>query len=195
MVSASFDRPPVSATGETVGAGPEGVADRKGVASSDLETFIAAHGGLVYRLAVAIVHDHSLAEDVVQDVMLKAWRNLPDHDGDVPVRWLRTVTRNASIDLLRQRRFDEVTTTPPEPGSSTAQPDRIIEGRQHLDALWDALGNLDQDARTMLVLRETESMGYDEIAATIGISPSAVKAKLYRARHQLRLTLIDWDDA
>lgn len=159
----------------------------------ELGALVEAHADLVYRLAVAIVHDHSLAEDVVQDVMFKAWRSLPDREGDVPVRWLRVVTRNTAIDVLRHRRFDDVTPTPPEPLAPAAGPDRIVEGRHHLAALWSALGELDADARTMLALREVEDMSYDDIAATLDLTASAVKAKLYRARHQLRHALTDWD--
>ena len=172
----------------------DSAAPARGVSGPELGDLVEGYADLVYRLAAAIVHDHSLAEDVVQDVMFKAWRSLPDGDGDVRVRWLRTVTRNTAIDVLRHRRFDDVTASPPEPRTSAAGPERIVEGRRHLGALWSALGELDADARTMLALREVEGMSYDDIAITLAVTASAVKAKLYRARHQLRRALTEWDN-
>lgn len=163
------------------------------LSATQLEDLLERHGALIYRMAVAIVHDHALAEDVVQEVVLKAWRSLPDEGGDVPVRWLRTVTRNTSIDLLRHRRFDSNIHRPPDHLTTDLTTDRIVEGRHHLHALWLALSHLDQDSRTMLVLRETEGFSYEEIAELLTMTPSAVKAKLYRARHTLRQRLQDWD--
>lgn len=158
----------------------------------DLTALIAHHGTLVYRLAVATVHDHAIAEDVVQDVMIKAWNSMPSWDGDIPVRWLRVVTRNTAIDVLRRRRFDDLTGTTPEQ-SDGHDPERIVEGREHLAALWQAIALLDPDARSMLVLRETERLSYEDIADLFDITTSAVKAKLYRTRHALRRHLEDWD--
>lgn len=167
---------------------PEG-----GLSPEGLEELVASHGALIYRLAAAIVHDHALAEDVVQDVIIKAWHSLPTQGGDVTTRWLRTVTRNTAIDLLRRRRFDDFTREPHSHTSREPSTDRIVESRQHLEALWAALAGLDPDARTMLVLHETEGLTYDEVADLLGTTPSAVKAKLYRARHTLRQQLKEWE--
>ena len=178
-----------------VGEGPRSAASASGesLSAADLEDLIRRYGDVIYRLAAAIVHDHSLAEDVVQDVIVKAWTGLPRGDSSQAIRWLRVVARNAAIDVVRRRRFDEVTDRPPEPGTSSPSPDRIVEGRQHLEAMWIALGELDVEARTMLAMREAEQLSYDEIAAALGLTASAVKAKLFRARHLLRRSLIAWE--
>jgi RNA polymerase sigma-70 factor (ECF subfamily) len=161
--------------------------------ADELEALIGDYGRLVYRLAVAIVHDHGLAEDIVQDVMVKAWTASPRDDGSSTVRWLRVVTRNAAIDSLRRRRFEKITDRPPEPERSAPTTEQVVEGRHRLDAVWAALGDLDPEARTMLAMREAERLSYDEIANTLGTTTSAVKAKLYRARHMLRRSLAAWE--
>lgn len=171
------------------GSGPD--ADPN-LSADQLEELVVAHGELVYRLAAAIVHDHDLAQDITQDVLFKAWQALPDHAAGLPIPWLRVVTRNAAIDTLRRRSHDVVTEAPPEPGIPPWQPDHLVEARLHLDAMWGALGHLAPEARSMIVLRETEAMSYEEIAATFELTVSAVKAKLYRARHQLRQALSEW---
>ena len=77
--------------------------------------------------------------------------------------------------------------------SSDPGVERVVEGRQAVAAVERALEELDEQARTMLILRETEEMSYDEIAELVDLTPSAVKAKLYRARHTLKLHLGGWD--
>ena len=71
--------------------------------------------------------------------------------------------------------------------------ERLVEGRHRLDAVKEALFELDEQSRTMLVLRETEALSYEELAELLDLTPSAVKAKLYRARHALKTQLREWD--
>jgi len=146
------------AVGGVVVAGSAGSSSGDALSASDLEDLVGRYGAVIYRLAAAIVHDHGLAEDVVQEVVVKAWTGLPQGDPSEAIRWLRVVARNTAIDVLRRRRFDEVTDRPPEPRASALSPDRIVEGRQHLDAMWLALGELDVEARTMLAMREAEQL-------------------------------------
>jgi RNA polymerase sigma-70 factor (ECF subfamily) len=163
------------------------------LSAADLEDLVRRYGDVVYRVAAAIVHDHSLAEDVVQEVIVKAWTALPQGDSSDAIRWLRVVARNTAIDVVRRRRFDDITAQPPEQWVSSPSTARIVEGRHHLDAMWTALGELDIESRTMLAMREAEQMSYDEIATTLGMTASAVKAKLFRARHLLRRNLTAWE--
>src|SRR5918993_1408039 len=76
--------------------------------SADPELLRAAidrHAAYIYRLALSIVHDRSLADDVVQETMIRAWRWAPiGPDGDMPRAWLARVARNAAIGILRRRR-------------------------------------------------------------------------------------------
>ena len=71
--------------------------------------------------------------------------------------------------------------------------ERLVEGRHRLEAVKTALFEMDEQPRTMLVLRETEGLSYGELAELLDLTPSAVKAKLYRARHALKVHLREWD--
>jgi len=158
-----------------------------------VEWLVETYGRLVFRIAMAITHDHDLADDVVQDTMFKAWTSLPSWDGDVPVKWLRTVARNEAISIMRKERRSITSENLDHTADRANETERIVEGRQMLDAMKLAMESLDEVSRTMIVLRESDDLGYEEIAYVVGLSPSAVKAKLYRARHQLRTQLRDWE--
>ena len=71
--------------------------------SEDLRAVVDAHAGAVYRVAVSIVHDGALAEDVVQETMIKAWRHAPVEAGEeIPRQWLLKVARNTAISTSGQ---------------------------------------------------------------------------------------------
>jgi RNA polymerase sigma-70 factor (ECF subfamily) len=167
-------------------AGPDGPAlDRQ------LRQLIDEHAAAVYQLAFGILHDQGLAEDVVQETMIKAWRGLADFRGDSSTRtWVLRIAHNTAIDALRRRRDRSVA---PEDlpdavhGDDDAQdPASRAEGRSDLATLSEALATLDQLSRSIVVLREIEGLSYAEIAATLDISTALVKTRLLRARRALQ---------
>lgn len=161
--------------------------------SEDLRSVVDRHAVAVYRVAVSIVHDSALAEDVVQETMIKAWRHAPlDANGEIPPQWLMRVARNSAISLLRTRREDlHGPETLPE-SVSGVETTRTVEGRAALEELWVALGRLDEDARAFIVMREVDGLSYEEMAATVGLSLSTVKTRLFRARRALKDELKEW---
>src|ERR1700686_686923 len=75
-----------------------------------VRTFIGRYERRVYGLALRMLHDPALAEDVVQETFLRAWRRGHTHDqrrGSVAT-WLLSITRNVAIDILRVRRPDPI---------------------------------------------------------------------------------------
>ncbi|MBA3267962.1 MAG: sigma-70 family RNA polymerase sigma factor [Acidimicrobiia bacterium] len=151
------------------------------------------YGALIYRVAVSVVQDPGLAEDVVQEVLVKAWTSMPSWQGDVPVRWLRRVARNEAISVVRRRRRLGGPAGLESRASGEPDVERLVEGRGEVRALREALGELDDVARTLLVLRETEGLSYEDLADVVGLTPSAVRARLYRARQALKGRLGGWD--
>jgi RNA polymerase sigma-70 factor (ECF subfamily) len=161
--------------------------------SEDLRAVVDAHAGAVYRVAVSIVHDGALAEDVVQETMIKAWRHAPVEAGkEIPRQWLLKVARNTAISTLRARREDlhGPGTLPESPGG--VETTRAVESRAALDELWVAMGRLDEDARALIVMREVDDFSYEEIAAALGLPLSTVKTRLFRARGALKDALKEW---
>ena len=155
---------------------------------------VEQHAAAVYRVAITVVHDAALADDVVQETMLKAWRHspVPPHE-PIPRAWLLKVARNTAISLLRTRREDlhAPATLPERPGGPETS--RTVENRAHLDALWELMQHLNEDARILIVLKEVDGLSYDEIASTLDLPLSTVKTRLYRARKSLKDALKDWN--
>lgn len=123
-----------------------------------------------------MTRNHQLAEDVTQDAMLKAWQALPTYRGDAPLRnWVLRSTHNTAISALRKRRdvLQDPFEMPEEPASRTVE--RQAHGRMALDASEEALGQLDELTRSIVVLREIESLSYDEIAELLDVSLPTVK--------------------
>jgi RNA polymerase sigma-70 factor (ECF subfamily) len=158
-----------------------------------LRAAIDQHAAVVYRIALSIVRDPSLADDVVQETLIKAWRAAPlDADGLVPRAWMTKVARNTAISMLRTRREDPMADDRLPERASGVTPARTVEGRAALGELRTALDHLDQDARTLIVLREIDGMSYEEIAAAMDLPMPTVKTRLFRARQQLKRALEGW---
>lgn len=158
-----------------------------------LAAVVDKHAAAVYRVARSIVHDAALADDVVQETMLKAWRQSPVGPGEeIPRAWLLKVARNTAISLLRTRREDlhDPETLPESPGGASTT--RTVEGRQQLDDLWEAMRHLDEDARALIVLKEVDDLSYEEIAQTLDLPLSTVKTRLFRARKALKDAMKEW---
>ena len=168
-------------------------ATRRGiVAPEPMRAAIDQHAAAVYRLAISIVRDPALADDVVQETMIKAWRHAPHQtDGSVPRAWMLRVARNAAISMLRTRRDDLYGDDTPEQISGITVA-RAVEGRAALGELQVALGKLDADARTLIVLREIDGLSYEDIATTMDLPLPTVKTRLFRARQVLKRALEDW---
>ena len=160
-----------------------------------LHDLVVEHGDAVFRVAMSVVRDTALAEDVSQEALMKAWLALPTFRGDSALRsWLLRITHNHAISTLRTRRA--VVTDPDEMPERIEHVNRSVETqvesrfvREEFEA---ALGELDELSRTIVVLREVEGMAYDEIARTLNLALPTVKTRLLRARRRLGLSLREW---
>src|SRR5207244_11587585 len=121
--------------------------------------FIRRHQRRVFGLAVSIVGDQALAEDVAQESFTRAWRHAGAYDprrGSVPT-WLLTITRNLAIDALRLQRarpvdpevFANLGLEATGPG---AQPSAAAERGEQQDRLRTALASLPEQQRRAVVL-------------------------------------------
>ena len=149
-----------------------------------VDALVHEHSPAMYRLALSIVRDHSLAEDVVQEAMMKAWQALDSFRGDSsPRTWLLRITHNTAISALRKRRDD---ITPPEHLPERPSTNASVEERAVLQAdaheIWTALRRLDELSRTIVVLREVDQMSYDEIAEVLEIPLNTAYSRLRLAR-------------
>ncbi len=163
----------------------------------ELHQLVVEHGDAVFRVALSVMRDRSLAEDVAQEALVKAWLALPTFRGDSALRsWLLRITHNHAISTLRTRRA--VVTDPQDLPERIEPVNRSVEStvESHLirEEFEAALDELDEMSRTIVVLREVEGMAYDEIARTLGVALPTVKTRLLRARRRLGLSLRGWNE-
>ena len=154
------------------------------------ERLYRSHVGRVFAVCARMVHDRSHAEELTQDVFVRAWDKLSLFRGDSAFgTWLHrlavSVVLNARKSEGRQRaRFegdgDVMDTLPQGPGASV--PGAAID-------LDEAIGMLPPGARRVFVLHDVEGYKHEEIAGMLDITAGGSKAQLHRARHLLRETL------
>ncbi len=161
----------------------------------DLHQLVVEHGDAIYRLALSVVRDRALAEDVAQEALVKAWLALPTFRGDASIRsWLLRITHNTAVSTLRRRRA--VVLDPHDLPERQTRVDRSVESRVQghavMDEFVDALDTLDELSRSIVVLRELEGLSYEEISEVLGVPMPTVKTRLLRARRRLGNVLRDW---
>lgn len=149
---------------------------------------MAAHQQPVFRLAYLILGDGAEAEEVAQDVFVRAYFALDRFDESRPLRpWLLQITRNLARNRQRslgrywaavQRWWQhepEITTTAVE--------------RQESQLLWQAVRQLRPSAQEIIYLRYFLEMSEAETAVVLGVQPGTVKSRLHRALKQLQVVV------
>ena len=152
----------------------------------DFDQTVLPHLDAAHNLARWLVRDASLAEDVVQEAMLRAWSNYAAFRGGDARPWLLRIVRNAAYDLLASRRAGPQAALPAEdPADPADDPEAALTRRQAVAAMEHALAALPIDLRECLVLRELEEFSYKEIAQVVGVPVGTVMSRLWRARQAL----------
>jgi RNA polymerase sigma-70 factor (ECF subfamily) len=167
----------------------------------DVEAFtqlVQRYDRRIFRLAKHITQNEEDAEDVLQEVFLKAFTHLQGFEGQSKFyTWIVRIAVNESLMKLRKRKSDRtvsldepVETTDDEMVREIAVWEETPEQRYSQDELRSILdGAVDELApiyRTVFMLRDVEELSTEETAEALGLSIPAVKSRLLRARLQLR---------
>jgi len=147
-----------------------------------------------YTLAFRLTGDEEDARDVVQESYLRAFRGLKRFRGDAQfTTWLYRITANCASTHLGRRsrhRHDElVDDAPIQDLDLDHDPQARTETNATRDRLTVALRELPPRLRAVVVLRDVYDLPHEAIAAELGISESAAKVRLHRARKKLRESL------
>ncbi len=150
----------------------------------------------VYGFACSMLRDDVTAQDVTQDVFIKLWEHRDEVDHDRALAWLMRVTRNACIDQLRRRQTRRRTMTVDTESlcraeSQRPRPDTTTEVADFQEHLNDALDQIDEPYRSVVVLREMQDLKYKEIADALEMPLNTVKVYIHRGRKKLRQQLTD----
>jgi RNA polymerase sigma-70 factor (ECF subfamily) len=150
----------------------------------------------VFGLALSIVSDPGLAEDVAQEALAKAWRHAQAYDprrGSVAT-WLLTITRNLAIDALRLRRAqptDPEALVALEVPSFAADPVEIAAGKDDAGRIRQAVGRLPMDQRRALVLAAFHGRTAKEISESEDIPLGTAKTRIRSGLLKLRAMLVE----
>lgn len=160
------------------------------------------HQNKVYGLTLRLVGSPEDAMELTQETFFNAWRGLPNFHADSKFStWLYRLATNAAIDFLRREKRRRNLSTIPL--STDDDPDRVLDipdqrftpqsqlERQELqEAVHRGLGQLSDEHRQVLVLRELNGLSYTEIAQVLGLEEGTVKSRIFRARLALRNILL-----
>ncbi|MDE6738292.1 MAG: RNA polymerase sigma factor [Lachnospiraceae bacterium] len=152
----------------------------KRVAEGDnkaLEELFLLYGKKVFRLALAILNDRFLSEDVVQETFLRVQQNAKSYQFRNSEReWIMTIAHNIAIDVLRKRKKEIVQ----EEISYSEIPDAVIDGDNDIGFLQliEPLNELDKQIVSLHLISELK---HREIAHILNMSVSAVKKRYERA--------------
>ena len=161
------------------------------------ERLSGAYADRLFMLLLRLLGDRSEAEDVAQEVMLRAWRGIGGFRGTSSYfTWLYRIAVNEANRALekRGRRPPTVPIGPDElrlPGPATDDPSRQAEFNELRRALAQALAELPPPLRTAIVLRDVEGLSTQEAAEIAGIGQAAFKSRLHQARLRVRAAIGD----
>jgi RNA polymerase sigma-70 factor, ECF subfamily len=130
------------------------------------------------------VQERALAEDLMQEVLLRVHESLPGFRGGSFTTWLFEIAKNRVIDEHRSARDRPRASVPLElvttPGVETT-----IGVEEQVEAIWALIATLESDIRVPLLLREIAGLSYAEIAETLGLPLSTVRWRIFIARQAL----------
>jgi RNA polymerase sigma-70 factor, ECF subfamily len=171
-------------------------AARAGDAAA-FEELVNRYDGKIFRLTRNITGNREDAEDAMQDAFLKAYAHLQDFRGDSRFyTWLVRIAANEALMRLRKRWPNQFSLDEPIEGDDDLFPreledwgptpeQRYAQTEMH-NIVSDVIERLDPKYRIVFLLRDFEELSLQETAEALGISVSAVKSRLLRARLRLR---------
>ncbi|GAX90521.1 RNA polymerase sigma factor [Effusibacillus lacus] len=160
-----------------------GSLDRKTV----LIDLMVTHEPDVWNYAFSLTRSEELANDITQEVFVKAYEKLDSFRGESSIKtWLLVITRNTVINYRRSAFFRKVILIDymfdrgTHPSAEKEVLDKIV-----IEDIWRIILNLPIKLREVLVLYVQQHLSISEIACLIGVSEATVKSRLYRARNKV----------
>jgi RNA polymerase sigma-70 factor (ECF subfamily) len=156
------------------------------------ELIVRQYWRKVFNVAYKFVGKHDAAEDLAQDIFLKVFKSLSTFDRRANFQtWLISVSRNLCIDHYRSVRKEretidrDVDANALTPASTEPTPVALLEQRDRVTLLRNALAELPDTLRTAVLMRDIQEMSYQEIADTLHLPEGTVKSRINRGRTEL----------
>jgi len=205
----------VNKEGQRASTGRDPVDDRELVEAARkgdrdaFRTLFERYHRRAYALAFGVLRHQDDALDVVQDAFIKAHKYLDKFEGNSSFyTWLYRIVMNLAIDHLRKHRrhrpveldethLDESAASGDDallPKILGSHPGRALVDKEIRARIDEALGELSENHRSVLVMRELEGLSYEEMAQAMGCSKGTIMSRLFHARKNMQKRLADLVD-
>lgn len=169
--------------------------------SGDVESFellINSYDKRAYNIAYRIMGNEEDAKDMAQEALLRVFRSIKDFKGQSSFStWLYRIVTNVCLDELRRRKSEKYvsidSTIQTDRGeihmelcSEKETPESAYERVEQRELIANAIRELNEDYRSVIVLRDIQGFSYEEISNMLGCSLGTVKSRINRARTMLR---------
>lgn len=192
-----------SLTQPSSATGVEDIQIVKRVLAGDCQAFrgiVERHQGLVYHAAFRVLRDREDAEDVAQEVFVKAYTNLARYDSRWPLaKWLAVIATRTALNAVRARRVEATALASPlsvadEPVAPGPSPFQSAQHNEWMERLRREVNGLSHWLRVLFGMRYEDHLTIDEIARATESTETSVKVALHRARKILRERLREFRD-
>ena len=162
------------------------------------EQLVLLYEKKVYTIAYKYMGNHEDASDMAQEALIKAYQSIGSFRGEAAFgTWLGRITANKCLDVLRKRQRVQVTSLDDEVeleegsvkkelASEAVTPEEHTVQQETVQYVQDMIGQMREEYRIVLVLRELEGHSYEEIASMLSCSLGTVKSRISRARNYLK---------
>ena len=153
------------------------------------ELLVVRYQKPVYNAALRLLRNPEDAQDVAQTVFLKAFGHLADYDPSFKFySWIYRIAVNEALNVLGSRKpFGEISGEEPDEAPG---PERRVEAEQLSEAIEEALMSIKPDLRTVIVLRHSLNLSYQDMSDVLQLPEKTVKSRLYDARQLMREHLL-----
>lgn len=176
----------------------------------EFEKIVITYQDKVYALSYQLTGNHADAQDLAQEVFVRAYLNLDKFRFEADLgTWLHRITINVYLNSRRKNKKDKDNVAysldeplPTEEGevarelaATDTDPQEVLATKEKQRYIRQALESLTPEYRAVLVLREFQGLSYEDIAKVLGCSLGTVKSRLNRARQALKEKLIELEGA
>jgi RNA polymerase sigma-70 factor (ECF subfamily) len=166
------------------------------VASGDKSAFAKLYGltsRKLFGIALRILRDRAAAEDIVQEVYVRIWRNAASFDLTVasPIAWMSSIVRHCAIDTLRKQKLEttEFCDESARVEADTTDPADEIDMAQRRAIAFAAIRKMDPAKRELILLAYVREQSRDSLAKAFGVPTGTIKTNLRRSLIELRQSM------
>ncbi|MCC5911761.1 MAG: sigma-70 family RNA polymerase sigma factor [Clostridiaceae bacterium] len=168
----------------------------------DVESFeilITSYQKTAFNIAYRMLGNFEDANDITQEAFIKVYKSIDKFKGESSfTTWLYAIVNNICLDFLRKKKKIKIISIDKSQGNENYQreipdetntPEVLFEKKEVRRTVQDAINQLKDEHRTIIILRDIQGFSYEEIAEILDISTGTVKSRISRARRSLKVII------